>query len=88
MLLTFVPFYNFHALRFNANAVLIPFWALTTWFFLRSFDTRRAGWAVLAGAGAAAAMLGKYWSIFLLAGLAIAAVTDPRRSAYLRSPAP
>ncbi len=31
VLLTFVPFYNFHALRFNANAVLIPFWALTTW---------------------------------------------------------
>jgi 4-amino-4-deoxy-L-arabinose transferase-like glycosyltransferase len=88
VLLTFVPFYNFHALRFNANAVLIPFWALTTWFFLRSFDTRRAGWAVLAGAGAAAAMLGKYWSIFLLAGLAIAAVTDSRRGAYLRSPAP
>jgi len=45
VLLTFVPFYNFHALRFNANAVLIPFWALTTWFFLRSFATRRAGWA-------------------------------------------
>lgn len=88
VLLTFVPFYNFHALKFNANAVLIPFWALTTWFFLRSFDTRRAGWAVLAGAGAAAAMLGKYWSIFLLAGFAIAALTDSRRSAYLRSPAP
>jgi 4-amino-4-deoxy-L-arabinose transferase-like glycosyltransferase len=88
VLLTFVPFYNFYALRFNANAVLIPLWAVTTWFFLRSFETRRAGWAVLAGAGAAAAMLGKYWSIFLLAGLAIAAVTDTRRGAYLRSPAP
>ncbi len=88
VLLTFVPFYNFHALRFNANAVLIPFWALTTWFFLRSFETRQAAWAALAGAGAAAAMLGKYWSIFLLAGLAIAAVADSRRGAYLRSPAP
>ncbi len=88
VLLTFVPFYNFHALRFNANAVLIPFWALTTWFFLRSFETHRAGWAALAGAGAAAAMLGKYWSIFLIAGLAIAAAADSRRSAYLRSPAP
>ncbi len=88
VLLTFVPFYNFHALKFNANTVLIPFWALTTWFFLRSFETRRAGWAALAGVGAAAAMLGKYWSIFLLAGLAIAALADSRRAAYLRSPAP
>jgi 4-amino-4-deoxy-L-arabinose transferase-like glycosyltransferase len=87
-LLTLVPFYNFHALKFNANTVLIPFWAATTWFFLRSFETRRAGWAVLAGLGAAAAMLGKYWSIFLLAGLGLAALSDPRRGAYFRSPAP
>jgi 4-amino-4-deoxy-L-arabinose transferase-like glycosyltransferase len=88
VLLTFVPFYNFHALKFNANTVLIPFWAATTWWFLRSLETRRVGWAVLAGIGAAAAMLGKYWSIFLLAGLGVAALTDSRRSAYFRSPAP
>jgi hypothetical protein len=87
-LLTLVPFYNFHALKFNANTVLIPFWAATTWWFLRSFETRRAGWAVLAGIGATAAMLGKYWSIFLLAGLGVAALSDPRRGAYFRSPAP
>src|SRR5262249_19940235 len=37
---------------------------------------------------AAGAMLGKYWSIFLLAGLAIAALADPRRREYFRSPAP
>jgi 4-amino-4-deoxy-L-arabinose transferase-like glycosyltransferase len=88
VLLTFVPFYNFHAFRFNASSVLTPFWAATTWWFLRSLETRRAGWAVLAGIGAAASMLGKYWSLFLLAGLAISAMTDPRRSAYFRSPAP
>ena len=87
-LLTLVPFYNFHALKFNANAVLTPLWALATWSFLRSFETRRTGWAVLAGVGAAAAMLGKYWSITLLAGLGVAALTDPRRVAYFSSPAP
>jgi len=87
-LLTLVPFYNFHALKFNANTVLIPFWAATTWWFLRSFETRRAGAAALAGLGAAAAMLGKYWSIFLLVGLGLAALIDPRRRAYFRSPAP
>ncbi len=87
-LLTLVPFYNFHALKFNANTVLIPFWAATTWWFLRSFETRRAGWAVLAGIGATAAMLGKYWSIFLIAGLGVAALSDSRRGAYFRSPAP
>lgn len=87
-LLTLVPFYNFHALKFNANTVLTPFWALATWWFLLSFETRRLGWSVLAGVGAAAAMLGKYWSAILLAALGLAALTDRRSDSYFRSPAP
>jgi len=87
-LLTFVPFYNFHALKFNANTVLVPIWAATTWWFLRSLETHRAGSAIMAGIGAAAAMLGKYWSVVLIAGLGLAALTDIRRTAYFRSPAP
>jgi hypothetical protein len=87
-LLTLVPFYNFHALKFNANSVLIPVWALTTLFFLRSFESRRPGEAALAGFFAAAAMYGKYWSIMLIAGLGIAALTDRRRRAYFGSAAP
>src|SRR5205085_5546824 len=88
LLLTFIPFFNFHALKYNANTVLIPLWALTTWFFLRSYETRSAVWAALAGAAAAGAMMGKYWSIFLLAGLGVAALADPRRAQYFRSAAP
>ncbi|MBO0758313.1 MAG: glycosyltransferase family 39 protein, partial [Bradyrhizobiaceae bacterium] len=87
-LLTLVPFFNFHALKFNANTVMIPLWAATTWFFLRSFQTHRVVFAALAGLAAAAAMLGKYWSIFLLLGLAIAALAHPHRGAYFRSSAP
>jgi len=87
-LLSLLPFYNFHALKFNASSVLTPFWAATTWWFLVSFESRRAGFAVLAGLAAGTAMLGKYWSIFLLAGLGLAVLTDPRRGAYFRSAAP
>jgi len=87
-LLTLVPFYNFHALKYNANTVMIPLWAATTALFLRSYETRRPGAAALAGLAAAAAMLGKYWSIVLLLGLGIAALVDPRRAVYFRSPAP
>jgi hypothetical protein len=87
-LLTLVPFFNFQAFKFNANEVLIPLWAACTFAFLRSFETRRPAMAALAGLAAAAAMLGKYWSIVLLAGLAVAAIADPRRAAYFRSPAP
>src|SRR6266567_5923919 len=87
-LLTLVPFYNFHALKFNANTVLIPLWAATTWWFLRTFETRNTAFAALAGLGAGVAMLSKYWSIALLAGLGLGALLDPRRHAYFVSAAP
>lgn len=87
-LLMLVPFFNFHALKFNANTVLIPLWAITTLLFLRSYVTRSALYAALAGVAAAASMLGKYWSIFLLAGLALSALIDQRRAAYFKSAAP
>ncbi len=87
-LLTLVPFFNFHALKFNPNTVLMPLWAATTLFFLRSFETRRLLDAALAGCFAALSMYGKYWSVVLLLGLAVAALADPRRAAYFRSRAP
>ena len=79
-LLTLVPFFNFHALKFNVNTVLMPLWAATTFWFLRSYRTRSALYAALAGVGAAGCMLGKYWSVFLLAGLVVAALIDRRRA--------
>ena len=57
----------------------MPVWAATTLWFLRSYRTRSALYAALAGAGAAACMLGKYWSVFLLAGLSVAALIDNAR---------
>src|SRR5215831_16238607 len=87
-LMMFVPFFNFHALKFNVNTVLLPAWAATTFWFLRAFKTRGLGWAALAGLGAALSMLGKYWSVFLLVGLVVAALIDRRRGLYFRSPAP
>src|SRR5215470_15148214 len=87
-LLTLVPFFNFHALKFNANSAMMPWWALTTWFFLRSYENRGLGLATLAGVAAAGAMLTKYWSVVLLVALVIGAVSDPRRKLYFTSTAP
>jgi hypothetical protein len=42
----------------------------------------------LAGIGAALCMTSKYWSIFLIAGLVLAALVDSRRTVYFRSAAP
>ena len=42
----------------------------------------------MAGVAAAGAMLTKYWSVLLLAALAIGAASDPRRKSYFSSAAP
>jgi 4-amino-4-deoxy-L-arabinose transferase-like glycosyltransferase len=88
VLLAFAPVFNFLALKFNSNALLIPVWAGATYLFLRSWSGRTLAAGVLAGAGAAIAMLTKYWSVFLIVGFAAAALSDPRRRDYFRSPAP
>jgi 4-amino-4-deoxy-L-arabinose transferase-like glycosyltransferase len=87
-LLTLIPFYNFLGLKFDQNSILIPLWALTTWAFVLSFRRCHLGYATLAGGAAAAAVLTKYWSIFLVLALVIAALADPRRRIYFRSIAP
>ena len=87
-LMTFVPFFNFHALKFNANTILLPLWAATALCFLRSYERKSVLWAALAGLFAAGSMLGKYWSVFLLLGLGVAALLDQRRAAYFKSAAP
>lgn len=87
-MLTLIPLYTFQAGKFNANTVMMPYWAAATLFFLRSFRTGDRLAAALAGIAAGGAMLGKYWSVFLIAGLGAAALLDPRRLDYLRSSAP
>jgi 4-amino-4-deoxy-L-arabinose transferase-like glycosyltransferase len=88
LLLMLLPTYQFHAQRFNANAVLLALWPLATYFFLRSFETRQIGWAAASGAIAAIAMLGKYYSVFLVGSFIFAAVFHPQRRVYFKSIAP
>jgi 4-amino-4-deoxy-L-arabinose transferase-like glycosyltransferase len=45
-------------------------------------------WATATGAATALAMLGKYYSIYLVAALVVAALAHPARWTYLRSPSP
>jgi 4-amino-4-deoxy-L-arabinose transferase-like glycosyltransferase len=88
LLLLLTPFYQFHGQRFSTNQVLLSIWPIATYCFLRSFETRSLAWSAAAGATAALAMLGKYYSILLVAAFVIAALMHPRRFDYLRSPAP
>jgi 4-amino-4-deoxy-L-arabinose transferase-like glycosyltransferase len=88
LLLMLMPIYQFHAQRFNANTVLLATWPIATYCFLRSFETRQIRWAIAAGLTAALAMLGKYYSVFLIVSFAFAAIFHPQRRAYFLSWAP
>ena len=88
LLVMLPPIYQLIAQRFNANAVLLAVWPISTYCFLRSFETRELKWAIAAGATAALAMLGKYYSVFLIGSFVFAAICHPQRRAYLGSLAP
>jgi len=88
VMLMLSPGFNLQPLKFNSNALLIPVWAVACYFFLRSFAERSLLMGAVAGLCAAAAMLTKYWSIFLILGFVVAALAHPRRREYLRAGAP
>jgi 4-amino-4-deoxy-L-arabinose transferase-like glycosyltransferase len=96
VLLSVVPFYNFLAVKYDHNAATVPLWAFTTWAFMRSLGAspvsgRGLGqtcWGMLAGLGAGAAILTKYWSLFLVLALILAALLRNDRARYFRSGAP
>ena len=93
LLLLLTPFYQFHGQRFSTNQTLISTWPIATYCFIRAFDTferpkKGLAWAVLAGVFAALAVLGKYYSVFLLAGFLAAVLVHPRGRSYLRSWSP
>lgn len=88
LFLMMTPFYQFHGQRFASNQTLILTWPLATWCFLKSFETRGIAWPLAAGAAAALAMLGKYFSAYLIAAFPIAVLLHRDRLRYLASPAP
>lgn len=88
LLLMLTPAYQFHAQRFNANSVLLATWPLATWCFLRAFETRSVLWAIAVGCTTALAMVGKYYSVFLVASFAFAALAHPARRVYFTSASP
>jgi hypothetical protein len=86
--LILVPLYTFKAAELNANTAMMPFWAAALLFYLRARRGLGVRDSLLAGAFASAAMLGKYWAVYLFAGMAIAALSGAGTRRFWRSPAP
>ena len=87
-MLTLTPLLTFQALKFNANTAMLPFWAAATFFFLRSVATCDPLYAALTGIAAGCALLTKYWSIYLIAGLGLAVLVNANRRRYFTSASP
>jgi 4-amino-4-deoxy-L-arabinose transferase-like glycosyltransferase len=86
--LMLVPLYDAKAEVLNANTVMMPFWAAALLFYLRARRGLGVADAFLAGAFASFTVLGKYWAVFLLAGMAAASLVGPGAKRFWRSPAP
>lgn len=88
LFLLLTPVYWFHGLRLGSTTLLLWTWPLATACFLRAFHTRAWHWAAAAGLAAAIAVLAKYFSLVLIAGFAMAAISHPQRKAYFFSASP
>lgn len=86
--LMLVPLYTVRAAELDANTVTMPFWAAALLFYLRARRKLCILDALLAGAFLSLAMLGKYWSVYLLAGMAAASLFGPGTRRFWRSGAP
>ena len=86
--LILVPLFTFQSARYNANTVMMPFWTASLLFYLRARRNLRATDALLAGLFVGLTFLGKYWAIYLVAGIAIASIVGPETGRFWRSPAP
>jgi 4-amino-4-deoxy-L-arabinose transferase-like glycosyltransferase len=86
--LSLIPLFTLKATELNANTAMMPFWAAALLFYLRARRGLGVWNALLAGAFASVTMLGKYWAIYLFAGMAVAAVAGADARRFWRSPAP
>ncbi len=88
LLLLLTPFYQFNALRFNANTILLSIWPWATYFFIRSIETRRFPAAIASGLLFGIALLSKYFGLVLIASCFLGAITHHDRRVYFRSAVP
>ena len=87
-LLEGIYYHNFTSPEFNANVVLLPFWALAVLCLWRGISRGGLGTWALFGLFGALALLGKYFSVFLIVPLGLYLVLDRTARRCWRTPGP
>jgi 4-amino-4-deoxy-L-arabinose transferase-like glycosyltransferase len=85
-LLLIYPVINFKGFKYNADLALMPFIVLVVLVFTIAFTRRTLLWGVALGLAGAAAVLTKYWGLWAIGAVGIAAITSDERNAFFRSP--
>ena len=66
-----IYFYNFTTPEFNVNISMLPFWALTVYFFWKGINSSKKIYWILFGIFSALGFLAKYLFIYILVSLLI-----------------
>ena len=82
------PIMNFKGYKFNPDLLQLPFVVLIVWAYMVAAERRTALWGVVIGLAGAGAVLTKYWGVWALVAIAVAAVARPDRNLLFRSPVP
>jgi 4-amino-4-deoxy-L-arabinose transferase-like glycosyltransferase len=85
LLVSAIYYYNFTAIEFNPNVLLLPIWALMIFYSFKSCqENKLRHWllfAIFAGAG----ILAKYFTILLLTSIALLILYQPKFRRRLKS---
>src|SRR3981189_2932769 len=88
VMLALYPIFNFKGFKYNPDLLQLVTLPLVVLAYLNAFEKRnvRAGlWLGLAGA---LALMTKYWVLTMIGAIGIAALIQPKRLKFPRSPAP
>jgi hypothetical protein len=88
VLLAIYPIFNFKGYKYNADLLELAIFPLIVLTFLIALERRTAVWGFALGLAAGAGLLTKYWALLPIGAVGIAALMQPDRWRFLRSPAP
>jgi 4-amino-4-deoxy-L-arabinose transferase-like glycosyltransferase len=79
------PIFNFRGARYGTDLPLVPMFMLVALVFLIAFERRTIAWGALLGLACAAAVLTKYWALFIVGAVGVAAIAHPERVRFFRA---
>ncbi|MCL2714698.1 MAG: glycosyltransferase family 39 protein [Alphaproteobacteria bacterium] len=88
VMLALYPLFTFKGFKFNPDLLQLVTLPLVVLAYLHAFRKRSLVSGVWLGLAAVAALLTKYWVLTMIGAIGLAALIDPLRMKFLRSPAP